>query len=155
MHATFKASKTSDGKNLIYVELTRALYGCLKSSMHFYQQLSTVLRDEGFIKKTYNPCVANKHINGNQCTITWHVDNLKISHKSSPIVDGAIKFLESIYGNLSITRGKLHTYLGMDMDFRAPGEVAISMIPYMQEIVDEFPDDIGTPANTPAADHLF
>ena len=41
------------------------------------------------------------------------------------------------------------------MDFRAPGEVAISMIPYMQEIIDEFPDDIGTPANTPAADHLF
>ena len=71
------ATKTSTGKTLIYVRLTRALYGCLKSSLHFFQQLSKVLYDEGFEENPYDPCVVNKIINGKQCTITCHVDDQK------------------------------------------------------------------------------
>jgi hypothetical protein len=29
------------------------------------------------------------------------------------------------------------------------------MVPYFQDIVDEFPEDLGKPASTPAAIHLF
>ena len=35
----------------------------------------------GFIMNPYDPCVANKMINVSQVTITWQVDDLKISHK--------------------------------------------------------------------------
>ena len=141
---------------VIYVRLTRALYGCLKSSLQWYKQLSKVLFDEGFEPNPYDPCVVNKNINGSQCTICWHVDDLKISHKDSKVVDDILDVLRSIYGKLSVTRGKHHTYLGMDLDFSVPGEVAVSMIPYMQEIVDEYPEDLGNrSAKTPAAACLF
>ena len=74
--------------------------------MHFWHQLSTVLHDEGFFANPHDPCVVNKVINGKQCTITWHVDDLKISHEDKRVVDDAIKKLESIHGKLSVTRGK-------------------------------------------------
>lgn len=95
--------KNKEGVPVIYVRLTRALYGCLKSSLQWYKQLSKVLFDEGFLPNPYDSCVVNKMINGYQCTICWHVDDLKISHQDSKVVDEVLEFLRSIYGDLSIT----------------------------------------------------
>ena len=83
--------KNANGKTVLCVRLTRALHGCLKSSMHFWRHLSTVLHDKGFIANPCDPCVVNKVINGKQCTITWHADDLKISHEDKRVVDDAIK----------------------------------------------------------------
>lgn len=44
----------------------------------------------------------------------------------------------------------------MDLDYSEPNVVAVSMIPYMKEIVDEFPGDLGNKtAKTPVAANLF
>ena len=37
----------------------------------------------GFEVNPYDPCVANKTINGLQMTVTWHMDDLKVSYKES------------------------------------------------------------------------
>ena len=34
----------------------------------------------GFTLHPYDPWIANKTINGSQCTIVWYVDDTKISH---------------------------------------------------------------------------
>ena len=79
----------------------------------------------------YDPCVANKLINGSQMTVMWHVDDLKISHKESTYVIKFIHNLGQIYGSkLTVTRGKVHSYLGMHFDFTKNGTVQIGMIPY-------------------------
>ena len=66
--------------------------------------------------------MANKTINGKQCTIVWNVDDLKISHESANVVTSIINKLDKKYGQeivdgerakLSITRGKIHDYLGI------------------------------------------
>ena len=41
----------------------------------------------------YDGCVANKVVNGKQVTICFHVDNCKISHKSTKFVDDVIVWL--------------------------------------------------------------
>ena len=87
------AARNSAGLTVLYVQLTRALYGCLKSSLRWYLQLSRVLQDEGFAENPYDSCVMNKDINGSQCTISWHVDDLKISHKDPAMVDEILKTL--------------------------------------------------------------
>ena len=98
----------------------------------------------------------NKDIDGSQCTICWHVDALKISHVDPAVVDKILRVLTSIYGPLSVERGEKHTYLGIDLDFSVIGEVSVSMIPYMKEIVDDYPDDLsGRTEKTPAATRLF
>ncbi|KAL7537307.1 hypothetical protein ACHAXR_007723, partial [Thalassiosira sp. AJA248-18] len=43
-------------------------------------------------------CIANKMINGSQCTIVWHVDDLKISHVDSTVIDDIIASLKEEYG---------------------------------------------------------
>jgi hypothetical protein len=64
---------------------------------------------------------------------------------------------ENSSGEMQISRGKIHEYLGMTLDFTVPGEVKITMINYITEIVDLFQkhDDSNCTANTPAAEHLF
>ena len=99
-------------------------------------------------------------IDGSQCTIVWHVDDLKISHKKSPVVDEIISSLKSEYeviGEMTVKRGKLHTYLGMDLDFSKPQKFSVSMESYLDEVFEEVRDIpvMQGVASTPAADHLF
>jgi hypothetical protein len=44
-------------------------------------------------------------VNGNQLTVVRHVDDLKISHVDEAVVDDEVKWLESIYGPLSGSKG--------------------------------------------------
>ena len=67
------------GKAVLYVWLQKALYGCLKSALFFYEKQVGYLEACGFRINTYDPCVANNMIGGKQLTVCWHVDNLKIS----------------------------------------------------------------------------
>ena len=56
---------------------------------------------------------------------------------------------------LNKSRGKVHNYLGMQMDFSNPGEVKIDMVNYIKTILNEVPSDMLGAATSPAANHLF
>jgi hypothetical protein len=68
-------------KEKLYLKLNKALYGTLKAVCLFSDDLTKNLKDMGFTPNPYDPCVMNKNIKGSQCTIAWHVDDIKISHK--------------------------------------------------------------------------
>ncbi len=70
------------GKSVLYLRLQKALYGMMKSALLFYRKLVSELQEMGFEINPYDPCVANKTVNGTQMTIRWHVDDLMISHLS-------------------------------------------------------------------------
>ena len=81
----------------------------------------------------YDPCVANMMVNGAQITVCWHVEDLKISHRDEEVVSAfAIKIAETYVPKTTISRGKVHDYLGMQLDFgTCPGSIIISMIKYL------------------------
>jgi hypothetical protein len=54
----------------------------MKSALLFYRKLVSELKQMGFEINPYDPCVANKMVNGTQMTIRWHVDDLMMSHVS-------------------------------------------------------------------------
>ena len=56
---------------------------------------------------------------------------------------------------MTIHRGKVHDYLGMDLDFSSAKVLKIGMIKYVKKIIKEFPEEIKSAASTPAAEHLF
>ena len=59
---------------------------------------------------------------------------------------------------MQITQGKTHEYLGMTLTFTIPGELKITMIPYVKELVELFSQydySKSTAGATPAAEHLF
>ena len=133
--------------------MNRGLYGCINSALLFWEKLSKDLKSQGFELNPYDPCVANKMINGKQFTIVWHVDDLKMSHKDPKEVTKMIKWIESKYGEIRAKRGKLHNYLGMVLDYQEKGTVKIIMETYINKMMEEH--DITGTANTPAANHLF
>ena len=146
------------GKSVIYVRLERALYGTLKAARLFWEKLTSKLQEWGFETNPYDSCVANKTFDGKQCTVVWHVDDIKISHADPKIVDQVIELLESEFGKeeeLSKSFGLMHDYLGMDLDFSEPGVLTVRMENYIRVILKDVPPDMMGRARTPAAKHLF
>eukprot|EP00956_Cyclotella_meneghiniana_P026461 scaffold57247_cov37-Cyclotella_meneghiniana.AAC.7 len=149
-------TKSKKGESLLYVKMKKAMYGLLRSALLFYLRLVKDLNEYGFELNPYDPCVANKIVDGTQMTVVWHVDDLKISHKKKGEIDKLLAFLKSKYGNgLVVHEGHVHDYLGVDHDYSEKGVVKLSMIKHIDRIFKDFPDEIGKSAATPAADHLF
>eukprot|EP00957_Ditylum_brightwellii_P175367 13349672-Ditylum_brightwellii.AAC.1 len=64
------------------------------------------MEKEGFKINPYDECVANKMIDGHQCTLVWYVYDNKVSHKSTKVVDEILEMMKGYFGKLAITRGK-------------------------------------------------
>ena len=141
---------TSVDRTVLYVKLYKALYGCLKSALLFYRKLWGNLRQQGFVMNPYDPCVVNKTIDGSQMTITWHVNDLKISHQSDAVINGVVAWLKSIYGTLDASRGDKHQYLGIDLDYSQPDKVKVSMKKFTRKVIYEFPEPLPKTVSTPA-----
>jgi hypothetical protein len=71
---------TEKGKGVLYLVLKKALYGCVKSALLFWEDLSGKVIKQGYDLNPYNCCVANKIVDNSPRTVVWHVDDLKLSH---------------------------------------------------------------------------
>ena len=80
-------------KKCLYVCPIKAVYRTLLEAIIFYNKLSKHLTDHGFVQNQYDMCTFNKMVNGEQITVQFHVDDLKVSHKEQSV-------LEDILGNL-------------------------------------------------------
>jgi Reverse transcriptase (RNA-dependent DNA polymerase) len=87
---------------VLYLQLKKALYGCVKSALLWYKLFSGTLQDMGFQLNPHDVCVANKTINGSQCTVVWYVDDNKISHIDSRVVTMIIKQIETKFGKMTV-----------------------------------------------------
>jgi hypothetical protein len=141
------------------VELQKALYGTLWASLLFWKELSTFLVSTlGFEFNPYDKCVVNKVIDGRQCTIIWHVDDLMLTYVSQEVLDHIVSDLSKKFGKedpSSIHTGNVHDYLGMNIDFSKRGKVVFQMPVYTRNMLDELPHDFDGTAATPATSYLL
>ncbi|KAL7547500.1 hypothetical protein ACHAWF_010791, partial [Thalassiosira exigua] len=81
------------------------------------------------------------------------------SHKDPKVNTRLAVYCASIYGDtVTVHRGKLHDYLGVNFDYGAQeGKVEILMIEYLQSLIKDFEkiEDLGTPSSTPTVEQLF
>ena len=108
--ALYKEYVTTDkeGEPILYVRMNKALYGLLKSALDFYNKLRGDLEKNGFVVNPYDPCVANKIVNGKQMTVIWHVDDLKVSHVDPEENTKFSNWMKELYREkLTIHRGKI------------------------------------------------
>jgi hypothetical protein len=87
------------GRSVLYLQLQKALYGRMNSALLFYMKLVTELQEMGFEINPYNPCIANKMVNGMQMTIRWHVDDLMINHLKQEDIMQLVQQIKEIYGD--------------------------------------------------------
>ena len=150
-----------NGIPVLYVQVDRAIYGMLHSGMLAYKQLVKYLLANDFILNPYDPCVANKTVRGKQLTITWHVDDVKVSSEDKKAVDEFIQLIRDEYENytkVNPSRGKIHDYLAMILDFNDRGKVKVKMEKYIEAMHNEFPypEQIkNKTVTTPASENLF
>jgi Reverse transcriptase (RNA-dependent DNA polymerase) len=145
-----------NGQEVLYVRLIKALYGCVKSALLWYELFSNTLQTMGFVLNPYDRCVANCTIEGKQCTIGWYVDDTKITHENPNVVTDVLTKLESEFGKMSITRGDEHVFLGMKITYNRKQRTAtIDMKEYLTEAIAESGLAITKAAMTPAAKDLF
>jgi hypothetical protein len=112
-----KYVRDENGKSVLYVELLKALCGTLRAALLFWKLLSSKLILWGFAINPYDWCFANKMIDGKQCTVLWHVDDLKISHVREDANTDIIKKINYEFGKeapINITRGD---YMEMTFDY--------------------------------------
>jgi hypothetical protein len=91
----------------------------------------------------YDPYVWNRQIHGKQCTICFHIDDCKILHVSGKVLDHIIGWLhrdfESVFEDgsrkLKEHQGKVHTYLGMTLDFSTKYQFKILMVEFVKELI--------------------
>ena len=144
----YKLHVTTDKKGVkqFLVQFQNALYGTMVASLLYYRKFTNILTDVGFKINLYDPCVANKMIDGQQMTICYHVDDCKLSHRRSKVNDRVIKWLRQEYevifedgsGKMAVSRGKVHKYLGMTLDYTVRGQFQITMIDFLDEVLTAF-----------------
>ena len=144
-----------NGVKVLYLELAKALYGCVRSALLWYELFTKTLKGMGFVLNGYDPCVANKIINGSQCTVGFWVDDNKISHKDERVVTEVIKQLESHFGKMKVSRGREHTFLGMKIKFNDNKTMSIDMKDYCKEAIASFPGKLRKSSTSPSKKQLF
>ena len=95
-------------------------------------------------------------IDGKQCTIVFYVDDNKISHVDEKVVTGVIQQISEHFGELTVSRGKRHDFLGMDIEIK-DGKVHIGMKDQVVEAIKWGGGGIqsGRKPVTPATSNLF
>jgi hypothetical protein len=90
-------------------------------SLLYYRKFVKSLTGIDFAIKPYNPCVANKKIEGKHMTLFFHVDDCKINHLKTKFMYSMIEYLQQEYeiifedrsSAMTVGRGKVHQYLSM------------------------------------------
>ncbi|CAJ1937480.1 unnamed protein product [Cylindrotheca closterium] len=80
-------------------------------------------------------------VNKKQLTIRFHVDDVLASHMEQRVLEDFFSWINERYGGLkevTCTRGRVHTYLGMTLDYSKKGKLKIRMDDYVQRMLDEF-----------------
>ena len=109
----------------------------------------------GFEINPYDLCVANSNIEGKQCTLIWHVDDIKISHMNINVVKDIISKLEKKFGKMTVNFGPDYDFIGIKMRFLDDKTLEVDMRDYLRDAIEDFGEDNLKPAKTPAKLNLF
>ena len=73
---TNKRDRDGNRKRYLVGKVNKVVYGTLLGAILFYNKLKGVLEGLGFKVNNYDECTFNKMVDGVQCTVQFHVDDL-------------------------------------------------------------------------------
>ena len=122
----------------------------------FYKTLISHLDKIGLELNSYEQCVANTMINSSQITLFSHIDYINVSHKEeSAVYVFVLKICKIFRNSTKVSRGKVHEYLGMDINWSQDGSMIVSIIKYLQKIIGDLPEVICCTSATYVEEHLL
>ena len=146
--------KFRDRNDTVVVRLDKALYGCVEASLLWYKDLKSKLVANGFVENPYDRCLFNKiGSSGKQISIVLHVDDLMVTSESQTDLDDFGLYLKSVYPETRTNSGDILDYVGMTFDFTITGQVCITMLKCVDDILSGC--GVETTKVTPGASVLF
>ena len=98
-------------------------------------------------------------VNGKQITVQFFVDDLHISCENMDTIDGLIKDLsqkfKTNFQELTVTKGKVHDYLGINIDYSNNEYVKFTMYNFLEDVLSEARPDMNGRSKWPANAKLF
>ncbi len=133
-------------QKVLLVQCLNAVYWAMVAALLYYKKFVESLTKQGYKISPYNGWVANKVVKRKQVTICFHIDDCKISHKSSAVINDTIAWLRVEYksifedglGQMKVHRGKTHKYLDMSLDFSHKGQCRVTMHDCIDEILQAY-----------------
>lgn len=99
-------------------------------------------------------CVFNKGEGSAQVTVVVYVDDLLMTAVNDTALDDIVDHLKSIFGEVTVCTGDIHSYVGMTMTFVCDADtVNFTMSGYVRDLVDHW--QIKKTKASPAAGNLF
>ena len=141
-----------DERGRLLVRLDKALYGCVQSARLWYNTIRAYLESIGFVANTVDQCVFNRTANGNQCTVTLHVDDLLVMSQDKSDTVWLVEQLKKQYGEVKYCDDSDMSYIGMHVSV-ADGKAVISMKAYLDGVLEEAA--VAGRAASPATSSLF
>ena len=143
------------GKKVLYVQVLKVIYRMIESALRWYELFRGTLRGMGFELNPHDHCVANKMIDGSQCTTGWYVDDNKVSRVSNKVNSMIVDAIEEHFGKLARTTGNKHTFLGMDVEMISKGKISVSTPQHVDEAIEGLGEEVHRTAVNPAKSKLF
>ena len=86
---------------VLHVQVDQAIHGMLHLGMLSHKKFVDFSESNDFAINPHDPCVANKTVRGKQLTITWRVENVKLSCKDKLAVDEFIQLIRDEHENFT------------------------------------------------------
>ena len=84
-------------------------------------------------------------VKGEQITVKFRVDDLKVSHKEQSVLEDFLSNIRSKFGQedeLTENTGLVHEYLGITIDYLIAGKVVFTMFDYLEGVIVEVTKDL-------------
>jgi hypothetical protein len=93
-------STNKTGQKVLLVQCLNAVYETMVAVLLYYKKFVKSLMKQGYKINPYDGYVANKVVKEQQVMICFHINNCKISHKSSAGIDDTIAWLRAKYKSI-------------------------------------------------------
>ncbi len=123
-----------DEKGNLFIEMLKAMYGCVQASLLWHRLLVKVLKGMGFEQCEVDPCVMRLIDNLMVHIIMIYVDDLLL-FASKEVVDMVLQKLKHEFQWLTVERGVVTmSYLGMQLVF-GEDKIVVDMVFYLENIL--------------------
>ena len=96
-----------------------------------------------------------KVINGKQFTIVWYFNDNKLYHVNPSVVTEILEVIKKHFGELVISRGDEHYFLGIQITLRKEKIVELIITGKLWENIEIFGSTCGYAVITPGGSHLW
>ena len=126
-----------------------------ESALLRYELLCERLQSIGFKQSRYDRFVFNQYEkDGTQCSLCVHVDDFMITARNEAHLEPVLNDKTNLFGDITVTRGRKHNYLGMVLNLEQQDSLEVSMLSAVEELLNSC--DVGSGiASSHATVNLF